>query len=308
MEKKVQLLEKSISYYEVRIDKIHKAISSQFQAADAGGMEPPARGWSEDALFREAAQLQLPAPKEEAGVTDSIAADYNAVHWKRLAETFSRLRALNTRESHHRILEIGPSDFYQPTLREIFPNAHFHYIGKPFINEGLASDVSSFHDFDLEADAPWPVPGEFDLILAFEVLEHMFRDPMKFFIEANRLLAPGGRLVLTTPNIGSAKALRALLTHYAPHCYVKFAPSEPLYVTHRTEFTVRDIEEFARAGGFTADIETFESYGEQPSPMILELLRALNLEDQLRGDTTYAVLTKSTPPLERYPSWFYVTH
>ena len=47
--------------------------------------------------------------------------------------------------------------------------------------------------------------GYFDEIIIWHVLEHL-DDPRRFFREAHRLLAPGGRLIVAVPNFGSAQA------------------------------------------------------------------------------------------------------
>lgn len=58
-----------------------------------------------------------------------------------------------------------------------------------------------------------PFPGSaFDLICCFQVIEHL-ADPARFLSEAKRVLAPGGRLLLTTPN--RAAVLAGLNPHHA---------------------------------------------------------------------------------------------
>jgi 2-polyprenyl-3-methyl-5-hydroxy-6-metoxy-1,4-benzoquinol methylase len=53
---------------------------------------------------------------------------------------------------------------------------------------------------DLEGAAGAPLPsGSFDLIFASEVIEHI-SDTARFLAELNRLLRPGGTLMLSTPN------------------------------------------------------------------------------------------------------------
>lgn len=72
--------------------------------------------------------------------------------------------------------------------------------------------------------------GAFDLVCCFQVLEHL-PDPARLLAEARRVLAPGGRLLLTTPNRAAvlaglnphhareydAAALAALLAGFFPH-------------------------------------------------------------------------------------------
>jgi SAM-dependent methyltransferase len=66
-------------------------------------------------------------------------------------------------------------------------------------------------------DGAWPVgDGEADIVLATETLEHV-PDPAAFVTEAQRVLRPGGRLILTVPF--------AARWHFIPHDYWRFTPS-----------------------------------------------------------------------------------
>jgi SAM-dependent methyltransferase len=63
---------------------------------------------------------------------------------------------------------------------------------------------------ELEPDAPLPLPdGDFDLVLCAETIEHV-RDVQLLLSEVRRVLAPGGRLALTTPAHGRATGLAIL--------------------------------------------------------------------------------------------------
>ena len=68
-----------------------------------------------------------------------------------------------------------------------------------------------FHSLDLD-DPRFPVEtGSVDLALALEVLEHI-ENVGAFLAEIHRVLAPTGRVLLTTPNVHSVEArLRLLL-------------------------------------------------------------------------------------------------
>ncbi len=47
----------------------------------------------------------------------------------------------------------------------------------------------------------------FSTVLCCELIEHLLHDPMHLMSEVNRILKPGGHLVLTTPNIAGLRAI-----------------------------------------------------------------------------------------------------
>ncbi len=56
---------------------------------------------------------------------------------------------------------------------------------------------------------PWPFgDAAFDVVWAGEVLEHV-ADTERWLNEARRVLRPGGTLLITTPNVGALRRLRA---------------------------------------------------------------------------------------------------
>lgn len=102
---------------------------------------------------------------------------------------------------------------------------------------------------DLDGDTlPFP-DGRFDAVLSLEVVEHV-RDPAAFASELARVLGPGGRLYLSTPNIRFAGYLRRLvlggrfpLTSSDPHSFQG---------GHIHFFTFGDVEELLLSSGFEA--------------------------------------------------------
>src|SRR5207253_10239263 len=48
---------------------------------------------------------------------------------------------------------------------------------------------------------PWP-DRSFDVVICGDLIEHL-RDPERFLVRVRPLLRPGGRLVLTTPNVAN---------------------------------------------------------------------------------------------------------
>lgn len=74
----------------------------------------------------------------------------------------------------------------------------------------------------------------FDLVSAVEVVEHL-ENPGRLFRFAARQLAPGGRFLLTTPNVLSTAArLRLLLTGRVPFFDEKSDPTHLIPVLPRT--------------------------------------------------------------------------
>ena len=73
-------------------------------------------------------------------------------------------------------------------------------------------------------ERPFPYPdGHFSTVLCCELIEHLFEDPMHLMSEVNRILKPGGHLVLTTPNIAALRGISAILQGYHPgffHAYI----------------------------------------------------------------------------------------
>ncbi len=93
---------------------------------------------------------------------------------------------------------------------------------------------------------PLPVAtGSADLVVALDVLEHVF-DPPSFLAECARVLGPGGRLLLSTPNIRSLPRLATLaLRGRFPR-----TSSDPGYDGgHLHYFTSRDLAGLAAAAG-----------------------------------------------------------
>lgn len=70
--------------------------------------------------------------------------------------------------------------------------------------ESVKAPVSCVEEVDLNGDIEAAASGRrFDLIVALEVIEHL-ENPWAFFRGCSEILAPGGVLLISTPNIESA--------------------------------------------------------------------------------------------------------
>ena len=80
-------------------------------------------------------------------------------------------------------------------------------------------------DTDPQVRADWrrlddPPAGAFDAVACFETVEHLTLDEAcALFAAAARVLRPGGRLYVSTPNIHHPWAYLRSATHRTPFCY-----------------------------------------------------------------------------------------
>ena len=184
-----------------------------------------------------------------------------------------------------------------------------HHVVRSAGGEDFTCDVDLF---DAEKD-PFPYADEyFSTVLCCELIEHLVADPMQMLGEINRVLKPGGHLVLTTPNIGSLRAIVAILEGYHPGffpAYIRPAQSgEETEARHNREYTPSEIARLVADAGFeVVQLET-GPFKETPRPeqaWVISMLERYGLPGDLRGDGIYVVARKAGPVLRRYPAWLY---
>jgi glycosyltransferase involved in cell wall biosynthesis/SAM-dependent methyltransferase len=165
--------------------------------------------------------------------------------------------------------------------------------------------------FDAEKDA-FPYRDEyFSTVLCCELIEHLPGDPMHMMSEINRILKPGGHLVLTTPNIVSLRALSGILQGFHPMlfpAYIRPRQSGEAEARHAREYSPREMERLLHDAGFTTTLLETGPFLEEPKPELAwveHLLDRYMLVKEHRGDGIYIVGQKTSPPRERYPSWLY---
>ena len=164
--------------------------------------------------------------------------------------------------------------------------------------------------FDAERDRfPYP-DGHFHTVLCCELLEHLATDPMKMIAEINRILAPGGWLILSTPNITSLRSAHAVLHGYHPGvfaAYIKPGPDGVVDPRHSREYAPREIALLVEAAGFQVDLLETGDY-EEPRPYsewTNKLLEANGCPPQLRGEVIYCRARKAGPVRDRWPRELY---
>jgi len=183
---------------------------------------------------------------------------------------------------------------------------------KSIVSESGETFECDIDHFDAEKDAYPYADASFDTVLCCELLEHLFEDPMHMMSEINRILKPGGHLVLTTPNIGSLRSVSAILLGYHPSFFPAYirprVEGEETEARHNREYVPMEIQHLLTDSGFEmVRLETGE-FLDEPHPefgWITHLLKRYNLSHDLRGDGIYAVARKAGAVKNRWPAWLY---
>jgi glycosyltransferase involved in cell wall biosynthesis/SAM-dependent methyltransferase len=268
----------------------------------------------------EVAAQEEPADSEEVlrwTPEDSEARSYVDTHLTRIEKT---LAITPPGGAGDRILEMGAYLQMTPQLRFRlgYPEVrgcYFGPLGKVEHKTVRAEDGEVFECdidlFDAEKDVfPYP-DGHFTTVLCCELIEHLASDPVHMMAEINRILKPGGHLVLTTPNLASLRSLSALLLGYHPGLYsVYLRPSDDKAkdARHHREYTPLEIHLLLEDSGFEVSLLETGPFRDAPHPglaWVVHLLERYQLSPALRGEGIYAVGRKQRPVKHRFPAWLY---
>jgi SAM-dependent methyltransferase len=175
--------------------------------------------------------------------------------------------------------------------------------------EGI--DLSLWFGNIESSEIPWGT-HEADVVLMLEILEHFSVDPMRAICEVNRVLRPGGKLVLSTPNAACADAVYATVRGHNPHpetfngidsnrhnrLYDRSELTTLLECAGFSDIQVRSIS--PGKPGFRNALVQWQAY-------VLSLCTGAVRDGAgfCRGDVLLATATKVGDPADRYPKFLY---
>lgn len=150
---------------------------------------------------------------------------------------------------------------------------------------------------------PVPFPDEsFDQVVFSEVIEHLVYSPLPVLRELRRVLLPGGRLIISTPNDLYAKSrlatlLRLLLwqslTPRAEFRQHMLLEGEARYTTHARTYTLEELCWLVEQAGLQVVQPRYEAAWEQVG---LEPGRFWRHPLRVLGKSAFAALTHALPP------------
>jgi SAM-dependent methyltransferase len=243
---------------------------------------------------------------------------YHKVHKARLARTAHIVADLVAEVGEGcKVLELGTSGFLPVTLKSLFPSVAIdvtEYEESKDSNEasvkqkefGIADKTVTVTAFGLDLEySTLPVDDEtYDIVICCEVLEHMEIDPMFMLAEVNRVLKTGGKLMLTTPNILSSRAITKMVQGYEPYFFMQYHKSRE-YNRHNYEYSVKGLWAVLKCAGFDPTVWT-EDLFEDPLPHTVDMLNYYGFKIANTGDNLLASGVKVSGVVERHPRGLYV--
>ena len=196
------------------------------------------------------------AVSELSAVADALGPEmqqyfaYNRERYVALADVVGEVLERSPAKQRANVLDVGPG-FQTLMLRRLWPELHIDTLGFPD-EKFPPADGEHRAQFDLNDAADrsrWPVlPRAYDVVSYCEVVEHLYTSPTHSLRFLASTLAPGGYMIVTTPNgIALHRRLR-LLAGINPQELIREDLSNP---GHYREYARRELITLAEHAGLS---------------------------------------------------------
>lgn len=187
---------------------------------------------------------------EESGHTDKA---YLRAHFHRFVGTFRQFLAGWHGDPSAHVLDVGAHWLHQSAL---FARSGFRVTGADFpatmreagvLNLAQRLDIELLEYQEIHSGTTFDELDEdsVDVLLFTEILEHITFNPVAFWKAVYRVLKPGGRIVITTPNFyaagGRAWQWRRFLEGFGSGISTLEILQTPTYGHHWKEYSRREV-------------------------------------------------------------------
>lgn len=237
--------------------------------------------------------------------------------WRRFLYTYSLAADLQGRA-----LEIGSNPYFTSYLLRSFTGLELTYtnffggeftqtaqeVEMPGPDGQTENVVLPFDHFDVEGERFPYYDATFDVVLLCEVIEHMTNDPLAVLREINRVLKPGGQLILTTPNLARLENVARLVA--GANLYDPYSGYGP-HGRHNREYIMHELFLMLRWCGFeptrnfTADVHENASLNYINDAALAQLRSLLEFRRHDLGQYLFTRSVKQEVPKRKRPTWLY---
>jgi hypothetical protein len=199
----------------------------------------------------------------EESIASTAGEDYAEYHRERFEYVVGLCQSRVPPAVGRRILDIGRSPL-SAMLRKVYDDlttmgfspGEDH--GGHVSNDGLSGVPHICYNLTLAGDpSTWPEVGPFDLIVFAEVIEHLHIAPEFVLLMFRSMLAPGGILVVQTPNAAALHKRMKMFVGKNPYELIRPDGCNP---GHFREYTAAELENMGNRAGLKTVYHEYREY------------------------------------------------